>query len=96
MKLVFFSFFLLLPLAGCDDPDARKNLAQCELSPSARTATGDLYPGYMTTCMQSKGYVEDENLTGPRNAKCRDILNSDEEASCYRPDNWFEKWLASI
>jgi|WetSurMetagenome_2_1015567.scaffolds.fasta_scaffold749349_1 hypothetical protein len=97
MKRTIFAIVLLLPLCGCDDPEARKLLAQCELSREARVPNFDHYDWhYLEKCMQAKGYVEDGNLSRADGIKCRDTLWSDEEAACYRSDNTISKWFAHL
>jgi len=84
----------LLALAGCDDGSAgRQKLAQCMLSPSAKSSSGDWNDVYLATCMQDKGFVVDGSRTS-MGAKCEALDYPAIEASCYRPDNALAKWLS--
>jgi len=93
MKLRFVLFGLAaVLLAGCDGSEARRALAACKLPPEA-TVRGGWSSGYLSLCMQSKGYVVDRNLP-IYEGKCEDLIIPHEEAACYRPDNAVAEWLA--
>jgi hypothetical protein len=87
----------MLPfLAGCDDSaGARRQLAQCQLNPRAKTSTGAWDDDYLTTCMQASGYVIDQNLPVSGEMKCREIPYPAIDAACYRPDNAFAQWYVA-
>ncbi len=82
-------------LAACDDGSgARQALAQCKISlKNERFEDGRYHFGPILLCMQSKGYVEDNNLVTETGESCGPELWSSEIASCYRRDTDLDKWL---
>ncbi len=77
---------LLLPLmlTACDDRAAvRQNLAQCKLDSEARGHTYINGYGYVSTCMQARGFALDESL----DKFCHDDLYPQYYEVCYRADN---------
>lgn len=105
MKQGLVAFLFLVPLCGCyeasDDPEARTLLAQCKISPDAHGLGEKQNPymfdlEYLSVCMQSKGYVEDNNLYDFAGVPCSELRLAALSPECYRPDNTIAKWLAQV
>ena len=86
---------MLLVLAACDDAEARKNLAECMLSPQAKDRTGGWDDNYLSLCMQARGFVIDNRLTW-NGSKCDDLPYPQIVAECFRTDTWFAEWIAGL
>ena len=85
----------LLLLSACnDDAGARQAMAKCKLNPNAQVDAGMADVTFLANCMEAKGYIRDDTLYWSRGAKCADLMSAGEEAGCYRPDNWFESFMA--
>ncbi|MGH7073271.1 MAG: hypothetical protein ACREFD_03620 [Stellaceae bacterium] len=89
--LIGATLTLLLTGSGCDRADTRRSLAQCMLSPQAHSSDGAWNDSFIALCMESKGFVEDDQLTSS-GAKCETLDYSGLTASCYRRDNSLTEW----
>jgi hypothetical protein len=89
---------LALLLAGCDDgAPERQALATCQLNPHAKGSDGNWDDNYLQTCMQAKGFAEDDALPAPDNLHCGDYsVDKLERANCYRQDGPGGKWLSQF
>ena len=85
-----------LLLEGCDGPDIRKTLAQCQLQPGAKGEYENLDPEFLSLCMQSHGYIVDRTLRGVGDAKCGELPFPLILAVCYRRDRWDAEILARL
>jgi hypothetical protein len=83
----------LMPLTGCDNAEAKKNLAECMLHPHSRDVTGSFNASYLELCMQAKSFVFDRNLSW-RGTVCGDESYMRIDANCYRGDSWFAELRA--
>jgi hypothetical protein len=96
MRIVLI-LVLFVPLAGCGSgAEMRKAMAECQLSPKSHEENGDWDEPYLTTCMQSKGYVFDAKLKMPSGDVCGEtaIYLSETDAACYREDDAFHDFWA--
>lgn len=96
MRKALCMLFVMLSVSACSDgsPEARQNLAKCELSPRASDSYGGYNVKYLITCMQAAGFVEDNNLTESGGTRCYDDGNPWVTSDCYRADNDIAAWLA--
>jgi len=88
--------FLPLLLAGCDGPNTRKNLAECQLAREARDPSGSWNENFLKTCMQEHGYIVDNNLKGNGGTRCGALEYPQIDAGCYRIDTLLGKWLSKL
>jgi hypothetical protein len=79
----YLAIIVLLTLVGCGrPPDARRSLAECKIQGMIHKISENYF---LEPCMESKGYILDENQTS-KYGPCKKLAAPWIEVECFRPN----------